>query len=314
MSIIMWKAMHGCLPVDDRIRGVGIYLVSKCDCCSSGGYEDQNHILALGTFAEQVWRICSLQLGMPLLEGGTWREKIECWYRHVKNSSQSGQLIGILPSIITWRLWWRRYKARMEGEQESVQVVWGSIKYWLAVAGEKIKGHSDLSRRDEEILQLLNLPVKPQKKVSTQIVKWLQPPEGPSGAGGAIRDHRGELISGFSIFTRTRSNNFAEFMGLIQGLRIVRFLGLQNVEIEMDSMLVIEWLRKKRCGLWYLDDYWEELLQLLDGLCYCFRLFAIYIGSAIFRQMDLHAWVLQVFARFGLIVLSFLIVSGVIFV
>lgn len=99
MSIIMWKAMHGCLPVDDRIGRVGIYLVSKCDCCSSGGYEDQNHILALGTFAEQVWRICSLKLGMPLLEGRTWREKIECWYQHVKNSSQSGQLIGILPSI-----------------------------------------------------------------------------------------------------------------------------------------------------------------------------------------------------------------------
>lgn len=59
--------------------------------------------------------------------------------------------------------------------------------------------------------------------------------------GGVICDYRSELIAGFSIFTGTQTNNFAEFMGLIQGLRIVCFLGLQNVEIEMDSMLVIEW-------------------------------------------------------------------------
>lgn len=34
MSIVMWKALHGCLPVDDRIRRAGINLVSKHDCCT----------------------------------------------------------------------------------------------------------------------------------------------------------------------------------------------------------------------------------------------------------------------------------------
>ncbi|XP_042946137.1 uncharacterized protein LOC122279516 [Carya illinoinensis] len=40
MSLIMWKTHNNCLPVDDRVRRAGISLVSKCDCCDNGGYED----------------------------------------------------------------------------------------------------------------------------------------------------------------------------------------------------------------------------------------------------------------------------------
>ncbi|KAF5442116.1 hypothetical protein F2P56_036937 [Juglans regia] len=280
MLIIMWKAWYGCLPVDGRIRRAGIYMVSKCDFCISRNYEDQNHKLALGNFAEQVWGICSNQLGMPILEGHTWKQMIESWYRRA-NNSHSGQLIGILPSIITWRLWWRRCKARMEGVHESVQVVWNLIKYWLAIACEKLKESSSFNHRNEEILKVLNLPFKHKKSKPVKIVKWSPPPRdwvklnvdesslgnpGPSSAGGVIWDHCRNLISGFSISTGVQSNNVAEFMALLLGLRTVQFFGLKKVKIEMDSMLVIDWLMKKRCGLWYLKDYWEELLNLMDGL------------------------------------------------
>ncbi|KAF5444026.1 hypothetical protein F2P56_036533, partial [Juglans regia] len=138
---------------------------------------------------------------------------------------------------------------------------------------------SNFNRRDEEILKVLNLPFKPKKSKPVQIVKWSPPPKewvklnvdesslgnlGPSGAGGVIWDHSGNLISGFSMSTGVQSNNIAEFMALLQGFRTMIFLGLKKVEIEMDSMLVIEWLKEKRCGLRYLEDYWEELLNLMD--------------------------------------------------
>ncbi|XP_042962535.1 uncharacterized protein LOC122296805 [Carya illinoinensis] len=77
MSIIMWKAQHNCLPVDDRVRRTGIPLTSKCDCCREGSYEDQNHVLATGEFAEQIWRMCASKLELPCLQGKTWREKVE---------------------------------------------------------------------------------------------------------------------------------------------------------------------------------------------------------------------------------------------
>lgn len=50
------------------------------------------------------------------------------------------------------------------------------------------------------------------------------------------------------------TNNFTEVMGVVHGLRYVCLLGLINVEIELDSMLVIKWLNAKRCGLWYMED------------------------------------------------------------
>ncbi|CAI9786685.1 unnamed protein product [Fraxinus pennsylvanica] len=52
ISLNMWLAMKGGLSVDDKIRKAGIPIVSKCMCClREGGYEDQNHVLALGNVA-----------------------------------------------------------------------------------------------------------------------------------------------------------------------------------------------------------------------------------------------------------------------
>ncbi|NAW49657.1 zinc-binding domain-containing protein, partial [Salmonella sp. gx-f5] len=79
MSITMWKAIHDCLPVDDRIRKIGISIVSRCDCCSNSKYEDLNHSLSRGDFAEKIWRICSVVIGVPWMEGGSWRQRVECW-------------------------------------------------------------------------------------------------------------------------------------------------------------------------------------------------------------------------------------------
>lgn len=89
---------------------------------------------------------------------------------------------------------------------------------------------------------------------------------GPSGVGGVIRNDKGEFVCGFANFTAHKTNNAAEVLGLLYGLRYVCQLDIQQVEIEMDSMLVIDWLQVKKCRLWYLEDYWEEVLYLLDRL------------------------------------------------
>lgn len=41
--INMWKAFNSCLSVDERIRILGVPLVSKCVCCEEGNSEDQDH-------------------------------------------------------------------------------------------------------------------------------------------------------------------------------------------------------------------------------------------------------------------------------
>lgn len=58
--------MHECLAMDDQIHKVGIPIFSRCDCCSSGDCANMNHVLAIGEFAERIWNICFVQVGMPI--------------------------------------------------------------------------------------------------------------------------------------------------------------------------------------------------------------------------------------------------------
>lgn len=52
--IMMCKATHNCLSVDEKIRTDGISMVSKCNCCSMGHSEDLDHVLYNGEFARKI--------------------------------------------------------------------------------------------------------------------------------------------------------------------------------------------------------------------------------------------------------------------
>ncbi|KAF5473311.1 hypothetical protein F2P56_009932 [Juglans regia] len=104
--------------------------------------------------------------------------------------------MGLLPAIITWRLWGRRCKARMEGLMESVQQ----------------------GLRKEFISPITWKPPKPGwVKLNVDGCSLGNP--GPSGAGGIIRDDKGDLICRFAEVSGHNSNNYAELMGLLHGLR-----------------------------------------------------------------------------------------------
>lgn len=76
------------------------------------------------------------------------------------------------------------------------------------------------------------------------------------------------MLCGFSISTCHNSNNFAELMGLIHGLWNNCMFGWTRVEIELDSWLVIHWLKTQRYSLWYMKDYWDEIQNRLVGLSF----------------------------------------------
>lgn len=134
--VFMWKAWHGALPVDDKIRSVGIPLTSKCNYCRQGKYEDINHVLFDGEVAARIWKKCSSLLGLPI--GRSWRETCLNWFQRASNSSQTGIIPGLLPTVISWRLWGRWCAARMEDKLESFQTLWHSIKHWAGVLGQGI--------------------------------------------------------------------------------------------------------------------------------------------------------------------------------
>lgn len=258
MAVTMWKGLNNALSVDDRIRKVGLPIVSRCNCSVQGSYEDLSHALAEGKFARLIWMKCASQLGMSI-RGGSWREIIAGWFNRAKKSTKMGNLMGLLPSIITWRLWTRRCKARMDGIEESVDIVWRSIKYWVAKNGEKLKVGNILTRRDEMILNELGIPSQASNQKQLQIVRWCRPSAGrykinsdgssrgnpgSTGAGGLIQDSNGNLVIAFSIFLGYGNSSFAEFLAAFHGLKIAKGMDLTLIDLELDSTIVVNWLRK----------------------------------------------------------------------
>ncbi|KAF5462640.1 hypothetical protein F2P56_018628 [Juglans regia] len=62
------------------------------------------------------------------------------------------------------------------------------------------------------------------------------------------------------------TNTNAELRALLLGLRRCRELGVDNIILELDSLLVVNWLKDGKCSLWYLEDFLDEIVGILSNL------------------------------------------------
>ncbi|CAI9756944.1 unnamed protein product [Fraxinus pennsylvanica] len=91
---------------------------------------------------------------------------------------------------------------------------------------------------------------------------------GPFGGGGVIRDHYGNLVVSLCVKYGHGSNNEVELRAVIFGVELCKEMVFQGVEIECDSAVVVNWFTHNLCKIWYLWDYWDELLNLLSGISF----------------------------------------------
>ena len=89
---------------------------------------------------------------------------------------------------------------------------------------------------------------------------------GPAGAGAVLTDATGAVIARLGRFLGNRTNNVAEYEGLLLGLKHARDLGYRQVEVRADSQLLIRQLKGeyavRHAGLKPLH---AEALRLLHG-------------------------------------------------
>ncbi|KAF8406683.1 hypothetical protein HHK36_008774 [Tetracentron sinense] len=116
--------------------------------------ESRDHVLSSSEFAGKVWALAEEALGISVVPHSWWSRVFQ-WWSYAKNSTTRGTLIGILPCVITWRLWLRRCKARMEGIQETVEGVWLAVKACLRNISGCMKNHGEVSSVDMAMLAAL---------------------------------------------------------------------------------------------------------------------------------------------------------------
>lgn len=88
---------------------------------------------------------------------------------------------------------------------------------------------------------------------------------GPAGAGAVLVEATGRVVERLGKFLGVQTNNYAEYMGLLLGLKRAKELGVQEVEVFADSELMI-----RQLGGAYqvkspsLRPLYEEVLGLLN--------------------------------------------------
>lgn len=66
---------------------------------------------------------------------------------------------------------------------------------------------------------------------------------GPGGAGIVVRSPDGQIACSGGAYLGVVTNNVAEYMALIWGMRAARALGARTLEVRADSELVVKQLR-----------------------------------------------------------------------
>lgn len=84
---------------------------------------------------------------------------------------------------------------------------------------------------------------------------------GPSGAGAVLLDADGRVIAELTKYLGHATNNIAEYSALILGLEEARRLGVDKIDVRMDSKLVVEQMR----GAWKIKHPNMKPLALRAG-------------------------------------------------
>lgn len=88
---------------------------------------------------------------------------------------------------------------------------------------------------------------------------------GPSGAGAVLIEPGGQVVARLGKYLGTQTNNYAEYMGLLLGLKHAKTLGAKEIEIFADSELLIRQLGGRyQVKSATLRPLYEEAVKLLN--------------------------------------------------
>jgi ribonuclease HI len=90
------------------------------------------------------------------------------------------------------------------------------------------------------------------------------PNPGEATAGAVLFSPEGKVVFEIADYLGIQTNNYAEYNGLLIGLRFAKKKGIKHIKIEGDSNLVIQQVK----GLWKVKEprlkpLFEEIMKLL---------------------------------------------------
>ena len=88
------------------------------------------------------------------------------------------------------------------------------------------------------------------------------PNPGPAGIGAVLRNDKGDIVAEISKYIGSSTNNKAEFLALIAGMKKALELGAEHVDINSDSELIVRQIEGKYRSK-AMKPLFEQVISLL---------------------------------------------------
>uniref|UniRef100_M1AQG9 RNase H family protein n=1 Tax=Solanum tuberosum TaxID=4113 RepID=M1AQG9_SOLTU len=118
ISFLLWRALRGKLPINEKIRTFGGEPV-RCHCCIKSGWDDINHIFVTGNFATYNWKYYVAFFGISHRHMPLGNLLMDWWGGKPKNSAHK-LLLQAVPIIVCWILWKNRCSSKYGGKKSSI--------------------------------------------------------------------------------------------------------------------------------------------------------------------------------------------------
>ena len=109
-------------------------------------------------------------------------------------------------------------------------------------AAVKVRRTAEVERRAEEAARQAPRAADRPQRVRLYTDGAARGNPGPAGAGAVILSADGHVVAKVGKFLGDSTNNVAEYMGLILGLRRAKAMGLKSLEVLSDSELLVRQL------------------------------------------------------------------------
>ena len=156
-----------------------------------------------------------------------------------------------------------RFMAKHEALESTLEAFPSLGRDGLQRMLERAAGSLEGGKGMRNLVPLLQSPVPERVRVYSDGAARGNP--GKSGAGAVLVDPSGQVIDKLGKFLGTQTNNYAEYMGLLLGLRRARALGVREVEVFADSELMIRQLGGRyQVKSPTLKPLYDEAVRLLN--------------------------------------------------
>jgi ribonuclease HI/pterin-4a-carbinolamine dehydratase len=160
--------------------------------------------------------------------------------------------------------------AEKENHHPVIKNKWNEVELWLSThsAGDIVTDKDrDLTEKIDQLLQAPTAETGEPKKVVKEIKLFADGGSrgnpGPSASGFVLLDMNNDIIFKSGVYLGITTNNQAEYQALKFGLEAAQKLGAREVDVYLDSLLVVNQMKGifkvKNRDLWPIYEAIKEL-------------------------------------------------------